>query len=621
MCGIAGFYSLNNTFTESHLRLMAEKIRHRGPDADGFYCEYPVGLAHKRLSIIDLSTAANQPMTSLCQRYVIVFNGEIYNYQEIKASLLKEKDIQFKTNSDTETLLEGFALWGTQLFEKLCGMFVFALFDKQEKTLYICRDRLGIKPLYYYADNNDFAFASELKSLTAVSSINQNLSVNNTAINEYLYLGYIPQPHSIYNSIGKFPAGHWACIKDGKSEINKYWSIEETITPHTFNDENQAKAALKSLLQKIVREHLICDVPYGSFLSGGIDSSLVSAIAKEVSHLPLHTFSVGFQESKHNESHYAKKVAQHLGTVHHELTVTEKEAIEIIPKLMDIYDEPYADSSAIPTYLISKLSKEHVTMALSGDGGDELFLGYGAYFWAKRLQNPVLKAFRKPIAWGLSTMNSRFKRASLVFNYPNENQLKSHIFSQEQYLFSQNEISSILNPAYLSQISLNEDFSCTQRQLSETEKQSLFDIHYYLKDDLLVKVDRASMQHALEVRVPLLDHRLVEFAVNLNQSLRLKDKTTKYLLKQVLYDYVPKEIFDRPKWGFSIPLEKWMSKELKPYIYDNLSASVIDKYGIVKATEVQKLLKLFENGHYGYLYNRIWVLAILHDFLIKNNKP
>ncbi|MDD3878144.1 MAG: asparagine synthase (glutamine-hydrolyzing) [Bacteroidales bacterium] len=619
MCGIAGFYSLKNKFLECDLRQMAERLKHRGPDAEGFFINHPIGLAHKRLSIIDLSTAANQPMTSQNNRYVIVFNGEIYNYLEIRKELHQAGSISLKTNSDTETLLEGFALWGTSVFEKLCGMFAFAIFDKKEKTLYLCRDRAGIKPLYIFNNDGEIAFSSELKSLTSVPLIRQNLLLNNVAINEYLYLGYIPEPNSIYKSIQKFPAGHWACIKNGELIYQKYWSVQEKIQNETLNDEIQAKTELKNLLKKIIKEHMICDVPYGSFLSGGIDSSLVSAIANEVSNSPLHTFSVGFEESKHNESHYAKKVATHLGTIHHELMVTEKEALNLIPDLMTIYDEPFADSSAIPTYLISKLSKQHVSMTLSGDGGDELFLGYGAYFWAKRLRNPFLRFNRHLIAYGLSMLNSRYKRAAHLFAYPKIKNLKSHIFSQEQYLFSTQEVENILNSPFITDITLNESYSGLQRILSDIEQQSIFDINYYLKDDLLVKVDRASMQHALEVRVPLLDHRLIEFATNLNLNLRLKNKTTKYLLKQVLFEYVPKDFFERPKWGFSIPLEKWMKKELKPYIYDNLSESVVNYYGIVKIKEVQKLLRLFETDNHAYLYNRIWVLAVLHDFLKKNN--
>jgi len=617
MCGIAGYYSKKNRFRRNDLEVMAQKISHRGPDAEGFYDQENVGLAHKRLSIIDLSEAANQPMSSQCGRYVIVFNGEIYNYKSLRQELSIDFDIHFKTNSDTETILEGFVKWGPKIFDKLCGMFAMAIYDKAEVALIICRDRIGIKPLYYFMHDGDFAFASELKSLKAVPYINNHLCDNPIAINAYLHLGYIPEPYTIYEKINKFPAGHYAVIKNGGHSFHKYWQLNNTILPEVLSDKREAKDRLKALLKKIVQEHLICDVPFGTFLSGGIDSSLVTALANEVSEKPLHSFSIGFAESKYNESHYAQKVAKHLGTVHHEMFVTEKEAIEIIPKMYDIYDEPFADSSAIPTYMVSKMTRQHVTMALSGDGGDELFLGYGAYLWANRLNKPLWAHSGKFLSKLLSLMGSRYKRIAKVLDYPDNTGLKSHIFSQEQYLFSQKEVGQLLNKDFVRPPFIEDNSHKNIRELSAAEAQSLFDINYYLKDDLLVKVDRASMQHALEVRVPLLDHRLVEFAVNLHPSLRLKGKTTKYLLKQVLFDYVPPSFFDRPKWGFSIPLEKWMKNELKDYINDILSPDIIKKHGFVNQAEVNKLKELFEKPRYAFLYNRIWTLAVLHDFLEK----
>ncbi len=618
MCGIAGYFSQNKSFFAEHLRIMATAIKHRGPDAEGYFHENEIGLAHKRLSIIDLSNSANQPMQSSCGKYVIVFNGEIYNFLELKNELEQKHNIKFKTYSDTEVVLEGFAVWGTAVFNKLCGMFAIAIYDKLDKALILCRDRIGIKPLFLYNKNNDWAFASELKSLKAVGVVSNNICLNKEAINYYLYLGYIPEPYTIYTGISKFPAGHYAVIKNGKLKLSKYWDVYEKILPFSLKDENQAQQQLKSLLQLVVKQHLICDVPFGTFLSGGIDSSLVTALAKEASDKPLHTFSIGFSDAKFNESTFAAKVAKHLDTIHHELFVTEKDALELVPLMTDMYGEPFADSSAIPTYLVSKLTRQNVTMALSGDGGDELFLGYGAYFWGKRMPNPFLKTFRKPISRVLELGGSRYRRAAKVINYDNLTWLKSHIFSQEQYLFSAKEITALLNPDFLCDLNLNENPQKQNRPLSFIEQQSLFDISYYLKDDLLVKVDRASMQHALEVRVPLLDHRLVEFAVNLNADLRLKGNVTKYLLKKILFQYVPEELFNRPKWGFSVPLEKWMKNELKTFIGDNLSDNVINKYQIVSNNKVKKLIKLFENPRYAYLYNRIWALAQLNNFLEKS---
>ncbi len=617
MCGIAGYYSLSGKISEQDLRIMAHRIGHRGPDAEGFYSSNPIGLAHKRLSIIDLSEAANQPMTSRCGRYVMIFNGEIYNYLALREELSEKHHIPFKTQSDTETLLEGFTVWGTDIFAKVCGMFALIIYDTFEKRLIISRDRLGIKPLFYYHKENEYVFASEIKSIIALNKVKEQNTLNYEAVNSYLHLGYIPQPHTIYSHIFKFPSGYWAEIKDGQIRFENYWQTSDIINSHTIDNEKEAKEKLQNLLKFIIKEHLICDVPFGCLLSGGIDSSLVTALAKEVSDKPLHTFSIGFEEAKYNESIYARQVATHLGTIHHELFVTERNAIELIPHLIDIYDEPYADSSAIPTYLVSKLTKEYVTMALSGDGGDELFLGYGAYRWAKRLNNPLIKLARHPVSCLLSQMGNRYKRAATVLNFPDNKTIKSHIFSQEQYLFSREEIKYLIKPELYSDFSIDENFQNSSRRLSVIEQQALFDINYYLKDDLLVKVDRASMQHSLEVRVPLLDHRLLEFALNLNPKLRLKGKTGKYLLKQLLYDYVPKEIFNRPKWGFSIPLEKWMKKELKPYISDLLSEKIVQKHNIVNYNELKKYIKLFEDERYAYLYNRIWALAVLHDFFEK----
>jgi len=619
MCGIAGYYSLNNTFSEKDIRLMADKLSHRGPDAEGFFMHELVGLAHKRLSIIDLSQEANQPMTSKCGRYVLVYNGEIYNYLDLRKEFQEKHHINFRTNSDTEVILEGFAVSGTEIFHKLCGMFAIALWDKLEKTLYLCRDRIGIKPLYLFKQNNNFAFSSELKSLQNTDFIKNSISLDYNAINTYLHLGYIPEPLSIYNNISKFPSGFWASIKEGNISYNKYWDVEKVISNNALQNEYEAKKELKELLRRIIKEHLICDVSFGAFLSGGIDSSLVTAMASEISEKTLHTFCIGFKENKYNESKFASQVANHLGTHHNELFVSEKDALNLIPQISEFFDEPFADSSAIPTYLVSKLTRKHVTMALSGDGGDELFMGYGAYLWTKRLQKPIIEFLRYPISKTLKQMGSRFKRIAHMFEYDSSEHLKTHIFSQEQYYFCRGELKEILNPDFTGNISIKESIQNTHRVLTPEEAQALFDIKYYLKDDLLVKVDRTSMQHALEVRVPLLDHRLVEFALNLSPNLRLNGKTTKYLLKEVLYDYVPKAYFNRPKWGFSIPLGQWMKNDLKDYTKDMLSPDIIKRHGILNVEAVQKLLKQFENKNYAYKYNRIWTLVILNQFLEKHN--
>jgi asparagine synthase (glutamine-hydrolysing) len=612
MCGITGFFTPQRVFSEPELHNMTNIIAHRGPNAEGFYFDNEIGLGHRRLSIIDLSDSANQPMMSASGRYIIVFNGEVYNYSELR----QEFQLKCKTSSDTEVILQMFELFKHDAVQYFNGMFAFAIYDLHEKNLFVYRDRMGIKPLYYFWDGKNFAFASELKCLLQLNYIKSNISIDYNSVNEFLHLGYVPVPNSIYKNIKKLNSGAFIEISSSKFEINNYWNIENKILAkkNLIEDEMQAHEILRDLITSSVRYRLKSDVPFGTFLSGGIDSSIVTAVAQKQLYTQLNTFSIGFADSKHDESQYAKKIAEYLGTKHHELIVTEQDAIKLVNSLNDIYDEPYADSSAIPTLLVSKMARENVTMALSGDGGDELFMGYGSYTWAERLQNKKLQKFRKPLSFAMSFMNNKYKRVSHLINYEDISSIKSHIFSQEQYLFSRKEITNLLNPDFRNEIRIAESFN-TERELTETEQQSLFDMKYYLKDDLLVKVDRASMYHSLEVRVPLLDYNIVEFALNLSPKLKIKNGVSKYLLKEVLYDFVPAHLFNRPKWGFSIPLDKWLKNDLSFLINDYLSSSEINKYGILSEQKVERLKYLFLKKNHSYLYNRIWLLIVLQKFL------
>jgi asparagine synthase (glutamine-hydrolysing) len=606
MCGLAGMYSPKGVKRDS-LKKMTDVISHRGPDAEGFFIDGSFGLAHRRLSIIDLSSTANQPMQSSCRRYQMVFNGEVYNYQEIA----KELDVNLKTTGDSEVVLEAFAKWGPQMINRLNGMFTIAIFDISEKKLYLFRDRMGIKPLFLYRQNGVVAFASELKAIVALKS-ELPLTINRSAIPYFLHLGYIPQPLSIYNEVEKFPSGSWAIIGDNRFKIERYWNPNKKISSKVISDEVEAKAQLTDLLKESVKRRLVSDVPFGTFLSGGIDSSLVTALAQNSTSEKLKTFSIGFDDAKHDESGFARKVSEHLDTEHYEYRITEKDALELVADILPQYDEPYADSSAIPTMLVSKMAQQEVTMTLSGDGGDELFHGYGMYNWAERMTNPAVKSLRWPISQILSLGDDRYKRIAKVFDYSSSDNLQSHIFSQEQYMFSVSELSNLLinKPEGLSLLTLNSTFP---RQLTATESQALFDIDFYLKDDLLTKVDRASMKYSLETRVPILDHTVVEFALNLDPALKVKNGVQKHLLKEVLYDFVPKEIFDRPKWGFSIPLDKWLKNDLSFLIEDCLSERKIKEVGVVKWQEVETLKKKFFSGQ-NHLYNRIWLLILLHQW-------
>ncbi|MBK8658856.1 MAG: asparagine synthase (glutamine-hydrolyzing) [Bacteroidetes bacterium] len=616
MCGITGVYALQQNFSEIDLQRMTDAISHRGPDASGFYWneDKSIGLGHRRLSIIDLSAAANQPMTSHNGRYVMVFNGEVYNFKEIARQL----DIVPHTSSDSEIILEAFVLKGPSCVHLFNGMFAIAIYDKHEKSVYLLRDRIGVKPLYVYASNKKFAFSSEIKSLRNLSPEESKFSINKDSIHSFLYAGYIPGPYTIYNEVTKLPQGSYAKILNGEITIKKYWNPQEKIESNTTKDFNAAKQELKNLLTSSVEYRMISDVPFGTFLSGGIDSSMVTALAQNISTQPVNTFSIGFKEAKFNESEYAKNVSKHLGTHHHEFIVTENDALDLIERMMTAYDEPYADSSGIPTMLVSKMARQHVTMTLSGDGGDELFLGYGMYDWAQRLSGSKLKAFRKPVASALSILGERYRRAAKVINYPREERIKSHIFSQEQYLFSEAEINELLcdHKDESEAMQFNENYSNLKRKLSVQEEQALFDINYYLPDDLLTKVDIASMQFSLEARTPFLDYRVVEFALNLHSDLKKKEGVSKYLLKELLYDYIPKHYFDRPKWGFSIPLAKWLRGELYYLLEKYLNQEAVNKCGVVRYEYVRKLIDGFIKGD-NTLYNRVWALLLLHRWMLE----
>lgn len=612
MCGIAGYFDVQGIVGPEILPIMSAAIAHRGPDAANIFVDNNCGLAHQRLSIIDLRDVANQPMTSRCGRYTIVFNGEIYNYQE----LAKKHALTLTTNSDTEVVLELFSKYGAKHVNELNGMFAYAIYDNIDQSLHLFRDRAGVKPLFYCQFQDTFLFASELKSLLAVDILKAKFSINQNAIASFLHLGYIPQPETIYNEVNKFPAGTYAIVsKTGAISYHHYWKLEEKFTQKREYNEVRALKTLENLLLSSVEYRLVSDVPYGVFLSGGTDSSLVAALASKVANKKVNSFTIGFQESTHNEAVYAKKIADFLGTQHHQYIVSEKESIALFDDLMNIYDEPFADTSAIPTLILSKLARQEVKMVLCGDGGDELFYGYGAYYWADRLDGKVIRSSKNLLNLGLKYLpNNRYQRIAKMFDFDHKENIQSHIFSQEQYFFSRNDLKKLLLNKNLNLPEIGIDYSKYSRVLDPMEKQAIFDFQYYLKDDLLVKVDRASMKYSLEAREPLLDYRIIEFAANLHPGLKSRNGVGKYLLKQILYNYVPKSYFDRPKWGFSIPLSKWLKGELYYLIETYLNINVLEKHQMVDVKMVQVLLSDFLKGK-DHLYNRIWVLIVLHKWL------
>ena len=620
MCGLAGIFSKTDLNQET-IERMTRALSHRGPDAGGFFInqQRTAMLGHRRLSVLDLSMAANQPMHSADGRYVITYNGEIYNFKTVRQELEREGHT-FRTESDTEVLLVAFDQWGIQkMLNALEGMFALAIYDVQGEKLWLSRDRVGEKPLYYYIDDETFAFASEIKALLAHPQILKSKTVNATAIGYFLHLGYIPEPHTIFSEIRKFPTGSWARIdKKFKLDIQTFWQVEQEVVSKRILDPFQAKTALKDILNEAVSSRMISDVPVGAFLSGGTDSSLVAALASRSIQRPLKTFNIGFSESKFDETAYARTIAKHLKTEHQEYILSEKDAVDLLDTYLHHFDEPFADTSAIPTMLVSKLARKEVTVALTGDGGDELFQGYGSYNWANRLNSPVWKIARKPLqALFSASGNNRFERVSQLLddNYGNS---YSHIFSQEQGFFSQDELRGKLFVDSHRFHPFNFELNASiKRSLSPGEQQALFDFKYYLKDDLLVKVDRASMYYALECRCPFLDSKLISFAYALDPSLKRSKGISKWLLKDLLLEYLPNELVYRPKWGFSIPLSKWLKNDLRYLLDEFLSEQCVERTGLFKLEYISKLKKDFLEGK-DYLFNRVWALVVIHKWISGN---
>lgn len=589
---------------------MAASLAHRGPDAEGFFEDDRAGFAHRRLSIIDLSEQANQPMYSADGRWVVIFNGELFNYRDVAASL----KLPMRTSSDTEVLAESLAREGIQAIHRFNGMFAIAAYNRECKELYLVRDRIGVKPLFYCQAEGNWFFASEMKALLQVDAVRKLLSVDEAALSYYLRLGYIPAPATIWSGIKKFPAGYYLKIGASGGEWTQYWSLTDQIRSEITKNEIEYVNELNSLLTSSVAYRMISDVPYGVLLSGGIDSSLIAAIAQKLASKPIKTFTIGFDPKTHDEAPYARRIAVHLGTEHYCETLTEAEALKLIPDALVLFDEPFADSSALPTLLVSRMARRHVKMVLSGDGGDELFMGYGMYRWIRRLHHPLVRRMRRPLAAVLPQFGDRLRRAARLFE--NSPALHEHVFSQEQYFFTEKEAGVLLGKAYRD-VHLPLPPS-TRRPLSVTEKQALFDLSHYLPDDLLVKVDRASMSVALECRTPFLDYRLVSFALNLPETCKMRNGALKILPRKLLRRYLPPELFDRPKKGFSVPMVRWLSGHLRGLMEDLLSEAEIKKAGYLNPEYVLTLKKNFFRGHH-HLSQRLWNLMVLQYWLTKRS--
>ena len=616
MCGICGitYFDTQRDVSDRLVKGMCDVIRHRGPDDEGWFTQRNFGIGMRRLSIIDLVTG-RQPISNEDSSIWIVFNGEIYNHLELRDDLIK-KGHQFKTKTDTEAIVHAYEEYGVDCPAKLNGMFGFAILDLNQQALFLARDRLGIKPLYYYHDDEKFAFGSELKSILQVPEVQREVDLE--ALDLFLTFEYIPSPHSIFKNIKKLPPGHTLLLREGQVNIQKYWDLKFDEQERT---EGELCEELRALLQDAVKIRLMSDVPLGAFLSGGIDSSAIVGLMSNVMDRPVETFSIGFDDETYNESGYAKTIADHFKTKHHEFTI-KPNALELTEQLIGFLDEPFGDFSIFPTYLVSKMAREFVTVTLSGDGGDELFAGYDSYianrmgntysripgFLRKGMIEPLIN--RMPPTDKKKGLVNRAKRFVEGMRLPEDlAHVRWMIFLQEiekERLYSQSVKSELNDLDTYSFIRKHFRSSGTQDKLNQ---QLYVDIKSYMVDDILVKVDRMSMAASLEARVPFLDHRFVEFTARISSEYKLKGKDTKYILKSAMKDLLPMQILNRGKEGFSIPIKNWLKHELKDLMLDTLNSSKIRREGFFQADYVDQLVNDHLSGKENHSH-RLWAMIV-----------
>ena len=617
MCGIVGIvHKGGRPIDEPLLRKMCEAITHRGPDEDGFYINGPTGLAMRRLSIIDLA-GGQQPIANQDRTAWIVFNGEIYNYQKLRSELEKLGHI-FHTNSDTEVIVHAYDQYGTDCPKYLRGMFAFAIWDARDDSLFIARDRVGKKPLLYAEHNGDLIFGSEFQSLLLHPSISRD--VDHEAIHRYLSFLCVPAPLTAYKQIKKLEPGHWLKWKNGEVIIERYW-LPDFNKKIKIGEREAGERALE-ILREAVRLRLISEVPLGAFLSGGIDSSAVVALMAEQSSGPVKTFSIGFEEQDFSELHHARRVAEHIGADHHEFIVRPN-ALEILPTLVEHYGEPYADSSAIPTYYVARETRKHVTVALNGDGGDECFAGYERYA-AMRLAetyHKIPRSFRQGVIeravklW--PTSEYKRSRARDLKRFLNA----ASMSKVERYLYWVSAIQTkTKEELYTDEFRANiSDFNSAERLqhwfaqangAGVVDAALLTDTMTYLPDDLLVKVDIATMAVSLEARSPFLDHHVIEFAASLPENLKLRRLTTKYLLKRVLSKLLPQENLTRRKMGFGVPITHWFRNDLKDFLRETLLSEKSQKRGLFKPKAIMRYIEQHINGERDHAHG-LWTLLML----------
>ncbi len=642
MCGFAGFINFRSIYSKEKLINSVKEInlsiKNRGPDNSGEWVDEKnqVALGHRRLSIIDLTEEGHQPMVSESGRYIISYNGEVYNFNEIRKNLNRPTS-SYDGHSDTEVILACIEEHGLKKAVKLFnGMFAFALWDRSEREMHLVRDRVGIKPLYYAINQNNLIFASELKPLIKSGKINKRIDVS--SLGEYFRYNRVPAPKTIFEDVKKLEPGQILTFDLESKDINidRFWNAlnvfeEGAKKPFTGSFE-EGKNELRKRIDKAVKDRMVSDVPLGAFLSGGIDSSLVVATMQKISSNPVKSFSIGFEQDEFNEAEHAKRVAEYLGTDHTEMYVSEKDALNVIPDLPKYWDEPFADSSQIPTYLVSKMTRNHVTVALSGDGGDEMFAGYNRYYRA----NKIWEDFRK-YPYPLRNIASRvlgylphqlidttyqfispFISQELKFNHRPSSKIES-ISSALRFKSKSDIYRNIVTHWKDTSSLINYKHSSSYLSLDNIvgenfiEQMMGYDLINYLPDDILTKVDRASMANSLESRVPLLDHQIIEWAWKLPFQFKVRNHDSKWMLKQILYEYIPKDFLDRPKMGFGVPLATWLRGPLRDWTNDLLSEEQLSKHNLLNKEVVKNTKDRHMNNEADFHYY-LWDLLMFQSW-------
>jgi asparagine synthase (glutamine-hydrolysing) len=636
MCGISGFADFNKKTDRDTLEKMNRTLAHRGPDGEGYgiynTSVATIGLGHRRLSIIDLTEGGSQPQSF--QSLHITYNGEIYNYAEIKKEL-EQKGHQFHSHSDTEVILHAYKEWGSAALQKFIGMFAFVIYDEANKKLFACRDRAGVKPFFYYWKEGLLLFGSELKAIVQHPGFVKEINIDAAAA--YMQYGYVPTPHCIYKNTFKLKPGHFLEMDIAAKLLHtqQYWNVYDAYNKPTLKISlPDAISETEKLLTNAFQYRMVSDVPVGVFLSGGYDSGCVTALLQANNTEKIKTFTIGVPDAGLNEAPFAKEIAKHLGTDHTEYYCTEKEALEIVPQLPFFYDEPFADSSAIPTTLVSKIAREKVTVALSADAGDEIFAGYNRYDYVmkygKKIQN-IPGFLRKTAAGIMNTIpanaipvlnkkylfHSRYEKLKMLLKNPTQ----QNILMSLTQLMNNDDIAALFKKPVAALATAFDSTELNKDNFSELSYMMAIDYQTYLLDDILQKVDRAGMCVSLEGREPFLDHRVIEWAAQLPMEYKYNNGNKKFIIKEIVHKYIPKEMMDRPKMGFGIPISKWLQNELKPFVEQYFDEAFIQNQNIFNNDIVQNIKKSFYLGKIERA-EKIWYLLMFqmwYDKWVNNN--